>query len=363
MNQFFIPIKAVFGEQTINVLNVDSGLEFLAEDIFGLIAKRNSYSFKYESSIKKQLDTSSTLPKNLDCIRTVLIDGVLLQKQTLSWLALKHVFHQFGYSHGKEFVRWIRKSLSPALALESSDETNLKTVEGIKALSWFFCDSNSCIDSLVSIYQSNLFNFFGIPPSIVPVLSNFCNGNKRISNTGTNTKPVGIAKIKLTGQQESGDLCLHSLQMTQNIESPCYQSFDALQSYRYYLKLLKKQIIIPDYEILHTSDLAARLLRHRYLSSASIVLGFNNLNYFNLYDTFVTSRSDLLLAQELDVAIIFSLKRNPNSYLMLQVIEGGFFLQTLLACTLARAIDKSLSLQIKSAYINWLNYLLVNIKP
>lgn len=46
---------------------------------------------------------------------------------------------------------------------------------------------------------------------------------------------------------------------------------------------------------------------------------------------------------------------------MLQVIEGGFFLQSLLACTLAGIIDKPLSLQIKQVYTHWLNNLLVNI--
>lgn len=356
MNQFFIPIKAAFAEQTVNVLNIDSGLEFLAEDIFCLVAKNFPYDSGYKTLMESQLNSSNVLPKNLDCIRTVLIDGVLHQKQTLTWLALKHVFQKFGYSNGKEFVRWIRKTLSPALALESSDDTNLKTVEGIKSLSWFFSESNNCLDSLVSIYQPNLFSFFGIPPSIVPVLNNFCDFNKGVNNTGAYLKSAGQTELKI-----NGDLCSHTVYKNQDVDSSCCQ-FSALQSYQYYLKLLKKQIIIPGYEILYTSDLAARLLRQRYLSLASIVLDFNNINYFNLYDTFVVSRSNLLLAQELDIAIIFSFKKSPNSYLMLQVIEGGFFLQSLFACTLAGAIDKPLSLQIKSAYINWLNYLLVNIK-
>lgn len=351
MNQFFIPIKAAFAEQTVNVLNVDSGLEFLAEDIFCLVANNFGYDSGYKSLMESQLNSSTIIPKNLNCIRTVLIDGVLHQKQTLTWLALKHIFNKFGYSNGKEFVRWIRKTLSPALALESSDDTNFKTVEGIKSLSWFFSENNKYIDSLVSIYQHNLFSFFGIPPSIVPVLNNFCDSNKG-----------GKTELKINCKQENGDLCPHSAQINQDIDSSCCQ-FNTLQSYQYYLKLLKKQIIIPGYEILYTSDLAARLLRQRYLSLASIILGFNNINYFNLYDTFVISRTNLLLAQELDIAIIFSFRKSPNFYLMLQVIEGGFFLQSLLACTLAGAIDKSLSLQIKSAYINWLNYLLVNIKP
>lgn len=361
MNQFFVPIKAAFDEQTVNVLNIDSGLEFLAEDIYCLFVKNFTHDYGYKSLMESQLNSSNILPQNLNCIRTVLIDGVLYQKQTLNWLALRYVFQKFGYSKIKEFVRWVRKSLSPALTLEGSDETNLKSVEGIKALSWFFCESNSYIDSLVSIYQSNLFNFFGIPPSIIPVLNNFCNYNKGINDTGAYLN-AGKTEVKISGRQENRDLRLHTVQINQDMDLSCYQSTHALQSYQYYLKLLKKQIIIPDYEILYTSDLAARLLRQRYLSLVSIILGFNNIDYFNLYDTFVISRSNLLLAQELDIAIIFLSKKNHNSYFLLQVIEGGFFLQTLLACTLAGAIEKSLSLQIKTAYINWLNYLLVNIK-
>lgn len=193
------------------------------------------------------------------------------------------------------------------------------------------------------------------------MLNNFCDFGEEVSDASAYLKS-DKSETGIGDRQKDEDLCSHIIQINQDTKLPCCYSVNALQSYQCYLKLLKKQVVIPDYEILYTSDLVARLLRQRYLSLASAVLGFNNINYFNLYDTFVISRSNLLLAQELDVAIIFSSKRTPNSYLLLQVIEGGFFLQTLLACTLVGVIEKSLSLQIKTAYINWLNYLLVNIK-
>lgn len=314
MDKFFVPIKAFFDNQTVNVLNVDSGLEFFAEDIFNLVSYNQSHF---------------DIPENLRRIRVVLIDGTLHRKQTLCWLALKYVFRQFSYSQQSDFVRWIRKTLSPALALENLDEGDIKTLDGINLLSWFFVESDKCIDSLVSIYQSSLFSFFGIPPSIILSPNSFINPSKNADKSNDLT-PSGQTRIAQIG-------------------------------YEIYLKLLKRQLSIPDYQILHTSDLAARLLRQRYLESASIVLGINNIDYYNLYDTFVLSCQDLLLAQELDIAIIFALKKKTIPYLMLQVIEGGFFLQALLACTLAGTVEKSLSLQIKQVYTNWLNHLLVNI--
>jgi hypothetical protein len=134
-----------------------------------------------------------------------------------------------------------------------------------------------------------------------------------------------------------------------------------LNGYGVYLQLLKKELIVPDYQILYTSDLSARLLRQRYLETVSIVLGINNVEYFSLYNMFVCARQDLMLAQELDIAIIFALKKKTIPYLMLQVIEGGFFLQSLLACTLVDGIDRQLSLLVKQVYMHWLNHILVNI--
>lgn len=333
MDNYFIPVKTIFDDKFVNVLSIDSGLEFFADDIFSLVGCQSTGNPR--TGVISETDISNCLginlhydlPENLRRIRTVLIDGLLCKKQTLCWLALKHVFRQFKYDKQKEFVHWIRKSLSPALALEKFDNSNVKMLDGINLLSWFFIDSDKCIDSLVSIYQSNLFNFFGALPSIIPTADNFNSCCRE-------------------GSQNEAD----------NSLLPCLSAYDI------YLKLLKKELTIPDYQILHTSDLAARLLRQRYLESASIVLGVNNVEYFNLYDTFVCSRQDLLLAQELDIAIIFALKKRTIPYFMLQVIEGGFFLQSLLACTLAGIIEKSLSLSIKQVYTHWLNNLLVNIR-
>lgn len=292
MDNYFIPVKSIFDDKFVNVLNIDSGLEFFADDILSLIGSQligdvNPYSSN-EGFAVSNIDNSGMgltseanignlrydLPENLRRIRTVLIDGLLCRKQTLSWLALKHVFRQFGYEKQKEFIRWIRKFLSPALALEKLDNSNIKTLDGINLLSWFFIDDDRCIDSLVSVYQSNLFSFFGTSPSIIPTANSFKKPHKEDS------------------QQHCDD-----------VSPPRSLAYDT------YLKLLKKEITIPDYQILHTSDLAARLLRQRYLESASIVLGVNNVEYFNFYDTFVCSREDLLLAQELDIAVIFALKK------------------------------------------------------
>ena len=86
-------------------------------------------------------------------------------------------------------------------------------------------------------------------------------------------------------------------------------------AYTTYIKLLKKEVNIPDYQILRTSDLGYRLLRQRYLESVLVILGVNNLGYFNFYDTFICGKEDLLIAQKLDIAVLFALKKTNNSLL------------------------------------------------
>lgn len=311
MDNFFVPIKSVFENKSINVLDIDSGLEFLADDIFNLVnvpvGSANSLGY-------------CDLPENLQRIRTVLIDGLLCQKQTLNWLALKHIFCKFNYEKQKEFIRWTRKTLSPRLTLEKLDDSDTKILDGINILSWFFTNKNKSIKSLVSVHQSNLTKILCASPSII---------------------------LKADRSRE------FDIENIPSSNHPVYET---------YLNLLKKEINIPDYQILRTSDLGARLLRQRYLESALIILEVNNVRYFNLYNTFVCSRDNLLLAQELDIAVLFGLKKRTIPYLMLQVIEGGLFLQSLLACTLDNRIEKSLCLQIKEAYIYWLSQILANIE-
>lgn len=281
MDNYFIPVQTIFDDKFVNVLNIDSGLEFFADDIFSLVSDVPDVGTRSHKRVTTIPDLGHCainlyydLPENFRRIRTVLVDGLLYQKQTLSWLALKHVFRQFAYDKQNEFICWIRKSLSPALALEKLDNSNTKMLDGINLLSWFFIDSDKCINSLVSIYQSNLFSFFGASPSIIPTADNF----KKVCSEDTQ-------------------------------QADCVSEVLSLPAYDLYLKLLKKELPIPDYQILHTSDLAARLLRQRYLDTVSIVLGVNNVEYFNFYDMFVCTRQYLLLAQELDTTIIFTLKK------------------------------------------------------
>lgn len=297
MDNYFIPIKCVFNDKFINVLNIESGIEFFADDIYTLVC--------YQSVDNNFELYTRNLSTNFQRSRVVLIDGLLCDKQTLSWLALKRVFRRFEYDKQAQFIRWVRKTISPALALDKPDNRNLKVVDGINNTAWFFLDNAKSIDSLVSTYQPNLPAFFD-------------------------------------ASQHQTDMSL-------------------LNGYDVYLQLLKKELTVPDYQILYTSDLSTGLLRQRYLETASIILGVNNVEYFNMYNMFVCARQDLMLAQELDIAIIFALKKKTIPYLMLQVIEGGFFLQSLLACTLVGDIDKHLSLSIKQVYMRWLNQILVNI--
>lgn len=292
MNDYFIPIKSVFQNEYINVLDIESGLEFLAEDILKILGVD-------KLNITQALD----LVKNLSTNRSVLIDGELYEKQSLNWLALKQVFNKFDYDGKKDFNRWIRKSLTPALALNKNEDSVNDKISGANKLDWYFIGNEKSIETIVSNYQSKLISYIGL-------FSEF--------DTVCHTNCIVYSK---------------------------------------YLKLLKKELYIPNYDILITSDLASRLLRQRYLESISPILGVNNLDYLSLYNAFITSRNHLLTAQELDIALLYAFKEGSIPYFMLQIVEGGIFLQSLLSCTLYGSIDKSISLQIKQSYISWLHHI------
>ena len=148
MDNYFIPTKSVFKNKFVNVLDIESRLEFLADDILSILNINNIANTQF-------ID----LTENLSTTRTVLIDGNLCKKQTLNWLALKNSFKKFNYEGQNEFTHWIRKSLKPALALKKEDDFYNKDVLGINTLSWYFTDNDKSVDSLVSVYQSNLVDF------------------------------------------------------------------------------------------------------------------------------------------------------------------------------------------------------------
>ncbi len=89
MDNYFIPIKCVFNDKFINVLNIESGIEFFADDIYTLVC--------YQSVDNNFELYTRNLSTNFQRSRVVLIDGLLCDKQTLSWLALKRVFRRFEY--------------------------------------------------------------------------------------------------------------------------------------------------------------------------------------------------------------------------------------------------------------------------
>ncbi|NJN07474.1 MAG: hypothetical protein HC815_05595 [Richelia sp. RM1_1_1] len=120
------------------------------------------------------------------------------------------------------------------MALERVDNDNFDAIaiKGLDILSWFIKD-NKPIESLVCIYQSNLASLL----------------RELVSAKGENF------------------------------------------AYDIYLKLLRKELNIPNYQILRITDIAVRLLRKRYLES----LGINNIGYFNLYNLFMCKRDNLFM--------------------------------------------------------------------
>lgn len=122
MDNYFVPFKGIFNQYLINVLDIDSGVEFIADDIFNLVDCVNSIS------------GYCNLHESQYTIRLILMDGLLCDKKTLNWLGLQQIFYNTDYKNQKEFARWTRKCLLPALTLEKLNDFDTKTVDGINVL-------------------------------------------------------------------------------------------------------------------------------------------------------------------------------------------------------------------------------------
>lgn len=322
MTNIYIPTNAKFKLKQIRLLDVDTGLEFVAIDIFKLVSTLPVEVL--ESLIKK-------LPDKFKRSRFIQLVGVI-EVDTLCWLGLKYVFSQYNYQQQTSFIRWLRKDAKVsadsgqniAALLESSQsqlaapkKSNISRtsksnliVPHFDKLNWFNKVTIPQLDILALMHRDDCFGLSGIPPSLVPTID---------------------------ANRISSDSELNSV----------------------YFSLLYKRIDIPILE--ETSlNLSQQLLSTLYLNCAQAVLNNQDISYVNLYSTFVSNSHNLLLAQELDLAIIFHYTRNFFPFPLIRVLEGSIFLQALYGCNSCQIITSRLTLALKFAYLNWLSTLIDN---
>lgn len=322
MFNIYIPINAKFKSKQIRLLDVDTGLEFVAIDIFKLVS---TLPLEVLEPLIKKLPDKFKRSRFIQLVEVVEVD-------TLCWLGLKYVFSQYNYQQQTSFIRWLRKDVKVfadsgqniAALLESSqsqlaapkrssisrtNKSNL-IVPHFDKLNWFNKVTIPQLDTLALMHQNDCFRLSGIPPSLVPTID---------------------------ANRISSDSELNSV----------------------YLSLLYKKVDIPILE--ETSlNLSQQLLSTLYLNCAQAVLNNQDISYVNLYSTFVSNSHNLLLAQELDLAIIFHYTRNFFPFPLIRVLEGSIFLQALYGCNSCQIITSRLALALKFAYLNWLSTLIDN---
>ncbi|MEC4815880.1 MAG: hypothetical protein SAK29_21800 [Scytonema sp. PMC 1069.18] len=330
-----------FQDNSIKLLDIETGIEFLAEDILMLVCP-TGIDFGVRSLVE-------ILPLKLRRKRHVYSknNSNLQEVDTLCWLALKYVFNLFGYEKHREFVRWLRKDIAPSSHLKEKANNHISQVSTIQSnthstkivpvhhvnlatdrlavselivtklnsLHWFNIITNSQLLPLSEMYLKSRFSLIGAPPTLVPAIQDYHQRDESLS--------LGILEAV-------------------------------------YLSFLYKGVGIPS---LSNADanLSNQLLRKRYLDCCQLVLENVNISYFDLYFTFVTDADNLFLAQELDIALVFSYLKKRLPFPILRVLEGGVFLQALDLCGLTGSLDNQLASSLKVSYLNWLSTLLSEI--
>ena len=376
---YWLPRTAEFQGNFIRFLDIDTGIEFFAEDILMLVSpeciekgihlfieaiplklrrKRQVFA-EGEQSVGRLCQLVDTTFAQRDRRLYSLGDTKLKEIDTLCWLALKYIFNLFGYEKHREFVRWLRKDVAlssrtnmslslPLAKLTNNDrilgaghiftiqpplprETKLVPAHNVSvaarlpaselivtklnSLHWFNIITNHEILSLSDMYLNSCFSLIGAPPTLVPAIQEYSLRDKNLD----------VAVL------------------------------EAL-----YLSFLYKRVNIPP-SLDFDPGLPNRLLRKRYLDCCQMVLQNENISYSDLYLAFVTDTNNLFLAQELDIALLFSYFRKHLSFPIIRVLEGGVFLQALELCGLAGTLDNQLVSSLKVAYLNWLSSLLEEI--
>ncbi|PMB50716.1 hypothetical protein CEN40_01160 [Fischerella thermalis CCMEE 5205] len=265
MSIYWLPRIVKFQGNFIRLLDIDTGIEFLAEDILLLVCP---------GGINKGIQSFiEVLPLKLRRKRQIFINDSSLQEvDTLCWLALKYIFNLFSYEKHREFVRWLRQDIAPSntanmsLGLSSTKANNLgeqlvdigQIVHGYKhtkilpvqnvsvaarlpvselivtklnSLHWFNIITNSELSSLSDMYLNSRFSLIGAPPTLVPAIQEYSLQNDNLD----------IAALEAI-----------------------------------YLSFLYKRFDIPLFD--SYTDLSNKLLRKRYLDCCQLVLENVNIS-------------------------------------------------------------------------------------
>lgn len=360
MNIYWLTRIADFQGNSIRLLDIDTGIEFLAEDILMLVCPGS-----IDKGVQSFVEILPLKLRRKRHIFTVSDDSKLQNVDTLCWLALKYIFNLFGYEKHREFVRWLRKDVAPSsnegasLSLCNGKANNLSLsfdkrivhssqvsviqpyrfeqteivpvhnvsvaaarlpaseliVTKLNSLHWFNIITNCQLLSLSDMYLNSRFSLVGAPPTLVPAIQDYYQQNEILD----------IAVLEAI-----------------------------------YLNFLYKRVDIPSLPGTD-ANLPNQLLRKRYLDCCQLILENENIFYSDLYFTFITDTDNLFLAQELDIALVFSYFKKHLSFPILRALEGGIFLQALDLCGLTGSLEHQLVSSLKVAYLNWLSTLLAEI--
>ncbi|NJM73391.1 MAG: hypothetical protein HC862_26515, partial [Scytonema sp. RU_4_4] len=174
MKDLWVPIFVKFRDQSIRLLDVITGLEFLAYDVFLLVYPKDTN--------QECIQRINALPQKLQRKRKVLLDGYVSECHTLCWLTIKYIFNQSGYLLQREFIHWIRKEISQKfnhhyLSSEKLAQKNLVFInqrsirqkrpnknslltesDGYK-FSWFYNLGNKEVNALALLFTSRKYDF------------------------------------------------------------------------------------------------------------------------------------------------------------------------------------------------------------
>ncbi|NEU71767.1 hypothetical protein PI95_004010 [Hassallia byssoidea VB512170] len=305
-----------FEQNSIRLLNIDTGVEFFAEDIFVLVCPVASVSdiATYIADLPPKLRRRRYVQSENNEIREV---------DTLCWLALKYIFNIFAYQRQREFVRWLRKDIAKKFGdrqkcnlVKSKSATHSSGLElvvtKLNSLHWFNSVNNTQLDALSTMYLQSEFSFFSAPPMLLPAIKMYSDNTNLSSNSDKS--------------------------ITQTT----------------YLNFLYKKVDIPQLTATVEVNLFNQLSRKCYLSCCQLILENENISYYDLYQSFVRNANDLLLAQELDVTIVFHYSAKALPFSICNVLKGGIFLQALELCGTHQIFDIQAVLNFKLAYLTWL---------
>jgi hypothetical protein len=100
----------------LRVVDIETGTEFVADDIFRLVSPFFCLSVITDKIRSKYLET---IPAKFRRKRTIYIADFEseVEVDTLCWLALKHVFKIYDYKNSRQFIKFLRHEVVANTAL------------------------------------------------------------------------------------------------------------------------------------------------------------------------------------------------------------------------------------------------------